>query len=152
MPSSKDNLLDILERNDVKRDARPWGIMTCLGSTHHDLTIKHISIEANARTSLQYHKLKDELLIIIEDYGSGYVALSDVDTSVLYDPNSDALGTDFKDTPVLRCLNCVNSSRLIRIKPGVRHRVVGPMEYIEISTYDDDTDTIRIADDFGRTT
>lgn len=38
----------------------------------------------------------------------------------------------------------------VRIRPGVPHRVTGPLAYLEVSAYDDDTDTIRLADDYGR--
>ena len=39
----------------------------------------------------------------------------------------------------------------VRIRPGTPHRVTGPLTYLEVSGYDDDTDTIRLADDYGRT-
>jgi hypothetical protein len=39
---------------------------------------------------------------------------------------------------------------MVRISPGVVHRVTGPLVYLEVSTYDDDTDTERLADDYGR--
>jgi mannose-6-phosphate isomerase-like protein (cupin superfamily) len=39
---------------------------------------------------------------------------------------------------------------MARIRPGVPHRVTGELSYLEVSTYDDDTDTTRLEDDYGR--
>lgn len=99
--------------------------MECFDSPEHDLTIKHITVHAGRRTSLQYHEHKDELLIVLS--GFGHVTL------------------DSK-------IQSVHDGRCMRVAPGVRHRVTGPLEYLEISTYDDDTDTIRLEDDHGRST
>jgi mannose-6-phosphate isomerase-like protein (cupin superfamily) len=122
MPFSTADLLDALELNGLTGDERPWGTMLCLHAPADDVTIKHIIVKENGRTSLQYHERKEELLVIIA--GWGFVEVGDA----------------------VHYVGC------IRIKPGQRHRVVGPLEYLEVSTYDDDTDTVRVEDDYGRAT
>ncbi len=130
MPLPTAELLDSLvrNRNEFKMDKRPWGIMTCLGTRDYDITVKRILIASSSRTSMQYHERKDELLVIMD--GTGYVLIDEGNVR----GEHHGIG------------------RYVRIKPGTRHRVVGPLEYLEISTYDDDTDTVRVADDYGRAT
>jgi hypothetical protein len=38
----------------------------------------------------------------------------------------------------------------VRVPPGTAHRVTGPLAYLEVSSYDDNTDTVRFTDDYGR--
>lgn len=118
-PSSTDRLLDQL-MSSHRTDRRPWGVMCWLDAPSFDLTVKHLTVRAGERTSLQYHKAKDELLVILG--GDGWV-----------------------EVETYRC-----SEGMVRIKPHKVHRVVGPLSYLEVSTYDDDTDTCRLADDHGR--
>lgn len=118
-PSSTDKLLDQLAATH-RTDLRPWGVMRWLDAPDHNLTVKYLTVSPGHRTSLQVHKIKDELLIVLE--GSGYV---DVD------------GMQY-------------GGGLVRIHPGTPHRVTGPLTYLEISSYDDDTDTYRLEDDHGR--
>lgn len=120
MPSPVDDLLTALAGGYTAHH-RPWGQMRVLGSAEHNLTVKYLMVRAGARTSLQYHNRKDELLVPIA--GTGWAEIE----GRKYGPGC-----------------------LVRIRPGVVHRVTGPLTYIEISSYDDDEDTIRIEDDFGR--
>jgi mannose-6-phosphate isomerase-like protein (cupin superfamily) len=103
-----------------RTEERPWGFMCWLDAPGQDLTVKYLSVKDGQRTSLQRHEHKDELLILLG--GSGHV---------------EAGGR-------------VCRSDMVRISPGVVHRVTGPLVYLEVSTYDDDTDTERLADDYGR--
>lgn len=118
-PSGAADLLDQLFESH-RTDLRPWGVMRWMDAPRSNVTIKYLTVMAGARTSFQVHKIKDELLIILE--GSGYV---DVD------------GMQY-------------GGGLIRIHPGTPHRVTGPLSYLEVSSYDDDTDTYRLEDDYGR--
>lgn len=121
-PSSVGDLLTELMVREHE-DHRPWGYMRVLDSIDHNLTIKFLKVQNGARTSLQHHAHKDELLYILDDLG-GWVEA--------YDRRYDKAGT------------------LIRIRPGVVHRVTGPLEYLEISSYDAGDDTIRLEDDYER--
>ena len=101
---------------------RPWGVMRWLDAPGHDLTVKHLHVEDGHRTSLQRHDRKDELIVITG--GGGFI---------------DVAGTRWHGE------GCA-----VRILPGWDHRVTGPLDYLEISSYDDGADTIRLADDYGR--
>lgn len=118
-------LINELSRQDVTEDRRPWGQMKVIGSPSLNFTLKHLKVELGKRTSLQVHDHKDEVLIILS--GSGLVQTA-------------ALGSELVE----------REEKVIHVPPGTIHRVVGPLEYLEVSTYDDDTDTTRLEDDFGR--
>jgi mannose-6-phosphate isomerase-like protein (cupin superfamily) len=123
MPSHTGELLDALMAGQ-QVDHRPWGFMHCLGASSHDLTIKYLAVRMGERTSEQYHKLKDELLVIIG--GTGHVYAADQG-------------------------RVSGAGAMVRIRPGVVHRVTGWLTYLEVSTYDDGTDTVRVSDDYDRT-
>lgn len=123
MPSSTGKILDELMSDPcTDYDQRPWGYMRVLDAPDHDLTVKYLRVLNGERTSLQRHERKDELLFIIS--GDGFVEVDGVRRT---------------------------AGSIIRIPPGTVHRVTGPLEYIEVSTYDDGTDTIRLEDDYDRT-
>ena len=101
-------------------EQRPWGSMLWLDAPGHDVTVKHLRVAAGERTSRQRHVYKDELLVIIG--GGGFV---------------EAGAETFR-------------AGAVRIWPGTVHRVTGPLEYLEVSTYDDGADTVRLEDDYDR--
>ena len=119
------DLLDELEQH-VLRDTRPWGWMQTLNAPDSNLTVKYLHVRNGQRTSLQKHEHKDELLFIL--HGAGYVEVH------------DSLGWQLVSRPDV----------VVRIKPGMLHRVGGPLTYLEVSSYDNGLDTIRIEDDYGR--
>ena len=126
MPSSTADLLDALTGPaHYRSEITPWGFMYWLDVPTRDLTIKYLTVMEGQRTSLQVHQRKDELLIV---FSSGVL-------------DSDG----FVEADGERC-----TGRIVRIRPGVPHRVTGPLAYIEVSTYDDGTDTTRLEDDYGR--
>jgi quercetin dioxygenase-like cupin family protein len=96
--------------------------MQVMSAPEHNLTVKYLTVQSGGRTSLQRHDRKDELLLILD--GSGWV---------------EAGGAYWR-----------GAGELVRIRPGVVHRVTGPLTYLEVSSYDDDTDTVRLGDDYGR--
>ena len=120
MPSPVDDLLTALAKGYVA-EHRPWGQMRSVGDRAHNLTFKYLTVRAEGRTSLQKHEHKDELVVIIT--GSGWLEVE---------------GRRY------------GSGCVVRIRPGVIHRVTGPLSYLEVSTYDDGEDTIRLEDDYGR--
>lgn len=103
-------------------DERPWGYMRVLNDADHDMTVKYLYVRPLHRTSLQYHERKDEYLLIVD--GDGRV---EVDDRTYEGPG-----------------------HYVHIPPGTKHRVTGPLAYLEISSYDDGTDTVRLEDDYGR--
>ena len=110
----------LLDELTAKFDRRPWGYMRILDAPENNVTIKYLVVQAAHRTSLQKHEHKDELLFVLA--GGGWVELNGV----------------------------VHSGGVVRIYPGDEHRVTGPLVYLEVSSYDDGTDTIRLEDDYGR--
>lgn len=113
---------DLLDELEHRAEDRPWGAMHCLDAPAHDLTVKYLTVRQGQRTSLQRHDRKDELLIILG--GTGYIEV----------------GTSQHGGE-----GCV-----VRIRPGLVHRAVGALTFLEVSTYDDNTDTVRLTDDYGR--
>jgi mannose-6-phosphate isomerase-like protein (cupin superfamily) len=121
MPSPADDLLGILA-DSCQDERRPWGTMRSLGSRAHGLTVKYLQVEQGHRTSLQRHNHKDELIVVLG--GTGCIEAGHRIHS--------------------------GDGCVVRITPGVIHRVTGPLSYLEVSTYDDGTDTIRLHDDYDR--
>lgn len=111
--------------------ATPWGSVGELSLSGWNFTVKHLQVFDGHRTSLQVHEHKDEVIILIgpEPQDAGFIEIGNVG-SELQRADPDA-GT-------------------VHIPPGRVHRVTGPLEYLEISTYDGNTDTVRLADDYGR--
>lgn len=121
MPSATADLLDELVVHH-RTEHPPWGFMHWLDAPSHDLTVKYLSVAKGKRTSLQRHAHKDELLIIVSGMG-----------------RIEAGGLTYGGVGMK-----------VRIWPGTVHRVTGPLSYLEVSTYDDGSDTIRLEDDYGR--
>lgn len=119
--SPQAELLDEMTAH-ARTDVRPWGFMRVLDAPGHDLTVKFLTVFSGSRTSLQRHDRKDEVLVILD--GTGSVESGDVTYR--------------------------GGGSVVRILPGTVHQVTGPLTYLEVSSYDDDTDTVRLADDYGR--
>jgi mannose-6-phosphate isomerase-like protein (cupin superfamily) len=96
--------------------------MLWMDAPDQNLSVKYLKVGEGHRTSLQRHDRKDELLIIL--HGTGHI---------------ETAGTRWH-----------GKGCMVRIRPGWPHRVTGPLAYLEVSTYDDGTDTIRHDDDYGR--
>lgn len=135
MPSSAVELLDDLERS-AKAELPPWGLMRSLGSRAFNVSVKYLVVEDGHRTSQQRHNRKDELLFILG--GGGHVTLW-----------GEEAPTRHKTAPRT---NHKGAGTVVRIPPYTVHQVTGPLTYLEVSTYDDGTDTVRLNDDYGRRT
>lgn len=108
---------------------KPWGRELIFAETELYLG-KVIEVNGGSRLSLQYHPRKDETV---------YVTKGTVETEL------GQLGEPTR-TIVLRAGDC------LRLRPDTVHRfaaVGGDAQMIEVSTPHPD-DTIRLADDFGR--
>lgn len=127
-------MIEALRRaQQQKRDSRPWGNMMEISAPKCDFTLKWLEVHDGARTSLQFHRYKYEMLIFVGQ-GTGF---AEIQADVTADPTVDAMLKRVTETCAV-------------IPPLTAHRVTGPLTYLEVSTYDDDTDTIRLADDYGR--
>ena len=108
---------------------KPWGRELIFAATEHYLG-KVIEIKGGSRLSLQYHPRKDETLYVTR--GTVETELGEVDQPTR--------------TVTLRTGDC------LRLRPETVHRfaaVGGDAQLIEVSTPHPD-DTVRLADDFGR--
>lgn len=120
MTSLTSALLTYAQEGELIFETKPWGVMHEVHVPRRDLLIKQITVNAGHQTSKQFHQEKDELIIILG--GSGHVLIND-------EPHY--------------------APPLIRILPGTVHRVVGPLTYLELSTYHPN-DVVRLEDDYGR--
>lgn len=101
----------------------PWGHVVEVGTRDYDLHVKYLEVREGARTSMQIHDRKHEVMFFIAD--GGRVELGD---HVIH------------PWAGLR----------VDVAPGVPHRVSGPACYVELSTFDAGDDTRRLEDDYGR--
>lgn len=103
---------------------KPWGWERTLSVGKYAL-IKMLHVKAGARTSLQRHNFKDEVMVplLTDPIEGGFVTVDDVQYSALHGA--------------------------IRVLPGMVHRVTGPLTYFEVSTYHPN-DVVRLEDDYGR--
>ncbi|MDE2702041.1 MAG: cupin domain-containing protein [Chloroflexi bacterium] len=114
----------------AKTIEKPWGRELIFADTELYLG-KVIDVNGGSRLSLQYHPRKDETV---------YVTKGVVETEL-------GRRGEPTQTVMLRTGDC------LRLRPETVHRftaVGGDAQMIEVSTPHPD-DTIRLADDFGRT-
>jgi mannose-6-phosphate isomerase-like protein (cupin superfamily) len=112
----------------VRRIEKPWGYEFVWAETDRYVA-KLIHMRAGSRLSLQYHRVKDETMLL----QSGEVEL---------------LLEEDDGTLVSRRLTAGVS---VRIQPGRRHRLtaITDSDVIEVSTPELD-DVVRLEDDHGR--
>jgi len=114
--------------NQVNKIPKPWGYELWFALTK-DYAGKVIYIEKDQRLSLQYHKQKQESMLL----WSGKISLL------------------HGEKPGDLCEVIVSEGQAFTLNPGVIHRVkaLENSTIIEVSTSEMD-DVIRIEDDFGR--
>jgi mannose-6-phosphate isomerase-like protein (cupin superfamily) len=107
----------------MKEVTKPWGYE--LWFAHTDRYVgKLLFVKAGERLSLQYHKQKDETLLVIR----GLIRLT--------------IGDDIRILP---------NTESIRITPEIPHRIEAITDalIVEVSTPEVD-DVVRLEDDYGR--
>lgn len=114
---------------------RPWGSFENLKTgENQNWHVKIINVLAGKRLSLQSHKKRDELWIVLE--GGGVASVEDLDKKHI---------TDHK----------LNVGDKVFISKKAKHRLAAkyPLKILEISFGKfDENDIIRYEDDFGRIT
>lgn len=114
-------------KNVVKR----WGQERWLHQQDSQFGFKVVRIRAGCRTSLQYHKRKQETYFILDGEAIlHYRAAIDAPNQVVAFP----------------------AGAVAHVDAGAVHRVAAVTDVIlvEASTYDDGTDNVRVEDDYGR--
>ncbi len=116
-------MVDIISKeNCVKRVEKPWGYEIIIADNEL-YTGKMLCINEGCRTSLQYHKEKDETFYI----SSGKVEVEIGDTKV---------------TPLC--------NETIRIRPNVVHRITAIESSVIFEVSTPHKGTVRLEDDYGR--
>jgi len=113
----------------ARRIEKPWGYELVWAETDR-MVGKILHIDEGHRLSLQFHRIKDEALLV----QSGVLEL------VLEDDAGELQTTVMKP------------GDSVRIAPGRRHRMraVETCDVVEVSTPELD-DVVRLSDDYGRT-
>lgn len=117
MLSRTAELLKVVETGTAVTVVKPWGIERFVDCG--EFIVKVIEVHDGHRTSLQYHRVKEEVITILN--GTGHVRIEDARVRA-------------GDPPV-------------RIPPLTVHRAVGPVLLLEFTTPEND-DVVRIEDDY----
>jgi mannose-6-phosphate isomerase len=125
IPSSSSKISS-LERYTV---TKPWGYEYWLSYQHPSYVLKEIFIQRNARTSLQYHKIKEEINVL-------YIG----EARLIYNSTEDQLASVV-----------LAAKAIIHIPPTTIHRfeAISDIHVYELSTPHLD-DVVRLNDDTGR--
>lgn len=123
----------VIEFADTKKVVKLWGQERWLHEEERNgpYGFKFIRVTAGRRTSLQYHEHKRESYFILE----GEAVMHYRET---------------RDGENLRLP--MPAGTLAHVDPGAVHRVeaVTDIVLVEVSTYDDGSDNVRLEDDYGR--
>lgn len=111
-------VLDAVAGATIRTVEKPWGEEVLIDAG--EFIIKLITINHGHRTSLQYHEVKEEVIVVAQ--GSGGVVRAGA--SYLF-------------------------NEIVRIRPGIVHRSFGDATLIEITTPEND-DIKRLDDDYDR--
>lgn len=134
---TKDKKIEIVREKDIYRVTKPWGYEFWINGRHPGYMLKRVEINSGKRTSLQYHKYKQETSIIFS--GRANIYYKNQDKS-----NDEISFDDIRSIKVLPITS-------IDIYPNTIHRIEALTDSVsyEVSTpYPDDV--IRIQDDAAR--
>jgi mannose-6-phosphate isomerase len=122
--------LHVHNTENVKKVTKGWGHELWLLPEDAPFGFKLIAIDAGERTSLQYHREKEEANLLLR--GSAVLWYADAPTA-----------------PVSK--RELREGDIVHVPPGALHRIeaVTDIVLVEVSTPELD-DVIRVADDFGR--
>lgn len=124
--------LELVSFKDAKEVTKAWGAEHWLyREGESPFSFKFIELKAGFRTSLQYHREKDEAYFLLTG------------EAILH--YSETIGGPVHQVPFPQGL-------LAFVEPGTVHRVeaVTDVIIVEASTPDDGTDNVRIEDDWNR--
>lgn len=116
---------------ELKKVVKRWGLERWLHEAGSAFGFKVVRIKAGHRTSLQYHEGKRETIFILK----GEAVLH-------YRTAVDASSQEI----------AFPAGSIAHVDVGAVHRVAAVTDviFVEASTYDDGTDTVRVDDDYGR--
>ncbi len=136
--SSMDSGVVITPAAQIRKVSKPWGHELWINGQHPNYALKKISINPGTKTSLQYHRLKQETNILFE----GRTRLSFKSHEHI---SNDEVGEDNLGFVDLEAVSAID------VVPMVVHRLEALTEILlyEVSTPHLD-DVVRIKDDSGR--
>ena len=129
----------ITEKKDIYKIKKPWGHELWINGQHSCYALKQIFIKAGQRTSLQYHNLKKETIVLLEGKALLHYQKNTENISYLEAKIKDITQVELKPVSVLDT------------NPLTIHRMesVSDIMLYEASTPHLD-DVIRISDDTNR--
>jgi len=146
-----DPKITFLRNEDVKIVKKPWGSEKWLadGFPEFKYALKEIFFRAPHKTSLQFHKQKEETEYFIKGKGIFHYSKTIIDIKK-YENGG------YTNEEINKIINNVSTieivpGTIIHIKPGCIHRVesIEDLIMIEASTIELD-DVVRLQDDSGR--
>jgi mannose-6-phosphate isomerase-like protein (cupin superfamily) len=122
----------------IKKVVKPWGHELWFQGAHQNYAFKEIFIKAGTKTSLQYHRYKQETNVLLE--GSAVLHYKADDAANIDAPPAEAIG--------MHEIQAVSS---IDVTPFVLHRIEAKTDILlyEVSTPFLD-DVVRVSDDSKR--
>jgi mannose-6-phosphate isomerase len=137
-PSGRAAGATVVPREAVQRVEKPWGRELWLAGEHPGYALKHIWIRAGTRTSLQYHRRKQETNVLIGGCARFH-----------YKPNARVANDAVGPADVAGAV--VSPVVSVDVPPGVLHRIEALTDVVlcEVST-PHLSDVVRVADDSCR--
>ena len=144
-------MIELINIEQVKTVKKPWGQEKWIadGSPKFPYALKEIILKAGNKSSLQFHKHKQESNFILE--GEGVLHMSDIKVDVNKYENGeyseDELNELIKSVKQIK----LSPGMVFHVFPGYIHRVeaITDLKQVESSTTELD-DVYRIADDTNR--
>lgn len=124
-PTLVSAMLTKLQTADVSVVSKPWGAEFIVNAG--DFILKAIRVNPDAATSLQYHRVKDEVVVILD--GEGHL--------------------EYEGAEMGHEREVGRPSPPYRVVPGAVHRAVGPLTLLEVTSPHND-DVVRLVDNYGR--
>ena len=130
--------ISLTKKADIYKVIKPWGHELWINNQHPNYAFKEIYINAGHKTSLQYHRLKQETNVLFS--GVAKLHYKHNDNAKIDEVNSNDLST-----------LTLNPISIIDVLPYTLHRLEAVTDILlyEVSTPHLD-DVIRISDDSGR--
>ena len=130
--------VNLIKNKDVYKVKKPWGNELWLSGKHPSYALKEINLNAGFKTSLQYHELKRETIVLFKGKGK------------LHYKQNDSVGNDNVSPSDLGTFK-ISKNHSLDVWPKVLHRMeaISNITFYETSTPELD-DVIRVEDDSNR--
>ncbi len=136
--SSTEQAVEVLRAKDAKRVFKPWGHELWINHHNQGYLLKEVMLKAGRKTSLQYHRMKQETNLLFEGQANIWFK------SAPHIANDEVLAAHTDSTPL-------DALALVDVEPNILHRIeaVTDVRLYEASTPHAD-DVVRVQDDLNR--